>query len=108
VDLLDRLRLDVPVAQVGMAFGLDRPMISQLTDHGVFVFVMVGTPLQARRAIDAGADGLIAQGAEAGGHLTGDSSAMMFLPQALDIADGRPVLLAGGIATAADTRAGEQ
>jgi nitronate monooxygenase len=94
-------RIDVAV----MAFGLDRAMISQLIGHGVFVFVMVGTPLEARRAIDAGADGLIAQGAEAGGHLVGETSATMFLPRALDAADGRPVLLAGGVATAADTHA---
>ncbi|MGX9791923.1 NAD(P)H-dependent flavin oxidoreductase [Mycobacterium sp. MMS18-G62] len=96
-----RSRIDVAV----MAFGLDRALIRQLTDAGVFVFVMVGTPLQARRAVDAGAGGLIAQGVEAGGHLSGDTTAMTFLPRALDVADGRPVLLAGGIATAADSRA---
>lgn len=55
-------RVDVAV----MAFGIDRAMIERLTQHGVFVFVMVGTGRQARRAIAWGADGLIAQGCEAG------------------------------------------
>jgi nitronate monooxygenase len=94
-------RIDVAV----MAFGMDRAMIERLTDSGVFVFVMVGTESQARRAIAWGADGLIAQGCEAGGHLAGDTGALAFLPEALAVAAGRPVLLAGGIATGQDTRA---
>lgn len=94
-------RVDVAV----MAFGIDRSMIQRLRDGGVFVFVMVGTEQQASRAVAWGADGLIAQGREAGGHLTGDTEALSFLPVALRIADRRPVLLAGGIASAQDTRA---
>ena len=94
-------RVDVVV----MAFGIDRAMIERLTQCGVFVFVMVGTGRQARRAIAWGADGLIAQGCEAGGHLAGVTRALTFLPEALEVAAGRPVLLAGGVATAQDTRA---
>ena len=88
-----------------VAFGGDRELVDELRAAGVFVLVMVGTPDQARRAIGWGADGLIAQGGEAGGHLSGTTDSLQFLPHALAIADGRPVLLAGGIATAADTRA---
>lgn len=94
-------RIDVAV----MAFGIDRPMIQRLKASGTFVFVMVGTESQARRAVASGADGLIAQGCEAGGHLAGVTEALDFLPHALKVAAGRPVLLAGGIATARDTRA---
>ncbi|EUA43206.1 nitronate monooxygenase family protein [Mycobacterium xenopi 3993] len=43
-----------------------------------------------------GADGLIAQGREAGGHLVGTQPALDFLPQALSLAGPRPVFLAGG------------
>ena len=93
-------RIDVAV----MAFGADEALLRQLNETGVLVFVMVGSQRQARRAIAWGADGLIAQGCEAGGHLAGDMAAAEFLPRALEIADGRPVLLAGGIATADDTR----
>ena len=95
------LRVDVAV----VAFGGDRELVDELRAAGVFVFVMVGTEDQARRAVGWGADGLIAQGGEAGGHLSGTTEALQFLPRALAVADGRPVLLAGGIATGADTDA---
>jgi nitronate monooxygenase len=88
-----------------IAFGMDRPLPQWLSEHGVFVFVMVGTDEQARRALVCGANGLIAQGCEAGGHIAGATPALTFLPRVLEIARGRPVLLAGGIAAADDTRA---
>jgi len=88
-----------------IAFGMDRALLRSLCEHGVFVFVTVGTEAQARRALERGASGLIAQGCEAGGHIAGDTPALTFLPRALGVACGRPVLLAGGIAVADDTRA---
>jgi len=88
-----------------IAFGMDRHLLRWLSEHGVFIFVMVGTVDQARRAFACGADGLIAQGCEAGGHIAGATPALTFLPRALEVARGRPVLLAGGIAAADDTRA---
>ena len=93
-------RIDAAV----VAFGGDRSLVDDLRGAGIFVFVMVGTDDQARRAVFWGADGLIAQGCEAGGHLCGTTEALRFLPRALALADGRPVLLAGGIATGEDTR----
>ena len=96
-------RAGVDVAVV--AFGGDRALVDELREAGVFVFVMVGTEDQARRAVSWGADGLIAQGGEAGGHLCGTTEALEFLPRALAVADGRPVLLAGGIATGDPTPA---
>jgi NAD(P)H-dependent flavin oxidoreductase YrpB (nitropropane dioxygenase family) len=64
----------------------------------------VGTVEEARRAIADGVDGLIAQGNEAGGHLLGVEPTVTFLAKALEVAGGRPVLAAGGVATAQDTR----
>jgi NAD(P)H-dependent flavin oxidoreductase YrpB (nitropropane dioxygenase family) len=58
-----------------IAFGMDRTLLQWLSEHGVFVFVMVGTDEQARRAIACGTDGLIAQGCEAGGHIAGGVAA---------------------------------
>lgn len=92
-------RVDVAV----IAFGGNAALVRELRQAGVFVLVMVGTENQARLAIGWGADGLIAQGREAGGHVVGTMPALDFLPHALAIAAGRPVLLAGGIATAEDT-----
>jgi nitronate monooxygenase len=97
------VRAGVDAAMV--AFGGDRELVDELDAAGVFVLVMVGTEEQARRAVSWGADGLIAQGGEAGGHLCGTTDALQFLPRALAVAGDRPVLLAGGIATASDTRA---
>ncbi|HTY32209.1 nitronate monooxygenase [Mycobacterium sp.] len=88
-----------------LAFGEKRGLVEHLRRAGVFVFVMVGTEAQARAAVARGADGLIAQGRQAGGHLVGTMPALDFLPHALGVAGNRPVFLAGGIATAADTRA---
>lgn len=97
--------VDARVDAVVVAFGEKRGLIEHLRDAGIFVFVMVGTEAAARAAIACGADGLIAQGREAGGHLVGTMPALEFLPLALRAAPTRPVLVAGGIATAADTRA---
>jgi nitronate monooxygenase len=97
--------VDQRVEVVVVAFGGDRDIVEHLRDAGIFVFVMVGSETQARRAIDWGADGLIAQGREAGGHLVGTMQALDFLPLARAAAGQRPVFLAGGIATRADTRA---
>ncbi|WP_102144246.1 NAD(P)H-dependent flavin oxidoreductase [Mycobacterium hubeiense] len=94
-------RIDVAV----LAFGGDHALVRELTEAGVFVFVMVGTEGQARAAVHWGAAGLIAQGSEAGGHLSGDTPASELLPRALKIAEDRIVLVAGGIACAHDTAA---
>jgi nitronate monooxygenase len=93
------------VDAVVLAFGEKRRLVEHLRGAGIFVFVMVGTETQARDAIAWGADGLIAQGREAGGHLVGTMPALAFLPRALAAAGNRPVFVAGGIATGTDTRA---
>ncbi|WP_068013967.1 NAD(P)H-dependent flavin oxidoreductase [Nocardia mexicana] len=100
-----RLCIDERVDVAVVAFGGDEALVRELRDAGIFVVVMVGTGDEARQAVVWGADCLIAQGREAGGHLVGTVAALDFLPQALSIARGRPVLLAGGIATGADTLA---
>jgi nitronate monooxygenase len=79
--------------------------VARLRAAGILVLAQVGTPEQARRALADGADGLIAQGLEAGGHLLGVEPTLTFLTRALELADGRPVLAAGGIASRAAARA---
>ncbi|VBA45097.1 Putative monooxygenase [Mycobacterium attenuatum] len=101
VEVCVRARVDVVV----LAFGEKRGLIDHLRAAGIVVFVMVGTQEQARRAVTGGADGLIAQGREAGGHLVGTVPTLKFLPQALAAAGPRPVFVAGGIADRADTSA---
>jgi NAD(P)H-dependent flavin oxidoreductase YrpB (nitropropane dioxygenase family) len=101
VDECLRSRIDVAV----MAFGIDKSMIERLVEGKIFVFVMVGSAQQARAAVECGASGLVAQGVESGGHLSGDIDAASLLTDVLRVAAGRPVLVAGGIATGADTDA---
>jgi nitronate monooxygenase len=84
--------------------GFDSGLVERLHAAGVIVLQQVGTTAQALRALRDGVDGLIAQGLEAGGHLLGVEPALDFLPKALEVAEDRPVLLAGGIAEARDVR----
>jgi len=82
--------VDERVDVVVVAFVGDRSVVEHLREAGIFVFVMVGTDAQARQAIGWGADGLIAQGREAGGHLVGSMPALGFLPHARAAAGQRP------------------
>jgi NAD(P)H-dependent flavin oxidoreductase YrpB (nitropropane dioxygenase family) len=86
-------------------YGGDAPLVAELHGAGVYVMVQVGTRAEAVAAVSWGVDALVAQGAEAGGHLLGQQPALEVLAEVLPVAGGRPVLLAGGIATGADTAA---
>lgn len=62
-----------------------------------------GSVGEAKAAAAAGADGVILQGVEAGGHVRGATPALELLEQARSrLPGGYPLLLAGGIAEAAD------
>ena len=74
------------------------PYLDRVRQAGARSMLTVGTPDQARRAIDLGIDVLVAQGVEAGGHVLGEIGLMALLPQVVDIAGETPVLAAGGIA----------
>lgn len=64
-----------------------------------------GSVDEALEALRAGADGVIVQGVEAGGHVRGTEPALPLLERALAaLPRGYPVLSAGGIATADDVR----
>lgn len=81
-------------------------MIPRAKDAGMIVMVQTGTAALARKAIAHGADIIVAQGSEGGGHLNrGTIGLMSLLPAILDCAQGRPVLAAGGITTRQDVRA---
>jgi enoyl-[acyl-carrier protein] reductase II len=80
-------------------------IIARARAAGITVMVQVGTMALARQAIRDGADILVAQGSEGGGHLNnGTVSLMALLPAITSIAENRPVLAAGGITTRSDVR----
>jgi enoyl-[acyl-carrier protein] reductase II len=65
-------------------------------EAGVRVFPVVSSVALARRLEASGADGVIAEGCESGGHI-GELTTMAMVPQIVDAVDV-PVLAAGGIA----------
>lgn len=68
-----------------------------------------GSVEEARQARAAGADGVIVQGVEAGGHVRGTTPALRLLEKArAALPADYPLLLAGGVAEAADVRAALQ
>jgi len=62
------------------------------------VLALVGSPKHARRALDLGADILVAQGHDSGAH-TGPIGTYSLVPQVTRLAGDVPVLAAGGVAT---------
>jgi len=57
----------------------------------------IGTADEGRRAVDAGVDVVVAQGWEAGGHVTGRVTTMALTPAVVDAVAPVPVIAAGGI-----------
>ena len=69
------------------------------------VAALAGTVDHARRHVDAGADLIVAQGTEAGGH-TGTIATMVLVPEVVDAVAPVPVLAAGGVARGRQLAAG--
>ena len=95
------LALGVPV----LTFSWGQPgseRIARCHDAGARVAVQVGTAAGARQARDDGADLLIAQGVEAGGHVQSTTPLRDLLAEVLDASGGTPVVAAGGLAVRAD------
>lgn len=79
-----------------------RRWIEQLHGAGVRVWIQVGSVADARSARDLGADAVIAQGANCGGHSKGSLPLSQLLPAVVESLQPFPVLAAGGIATPPD------
>lgn len=93
------IALAVPV--VGLFWDVPAPLVGRLRAAGLRVVCQVGAVDEARAAEAAGADALIAQGVEAGGHVRGDQPLHALLGELLP-AVSVPVLAAGGLADGAD------
>jgi nitronate monooxygenase len=92
-----QLALQFKPAVVLLSFGSLQPWATQIKDSGAALGCQVQDLATARQALDVGADFLVAQGAEAGGH-GGTLATMPLVPSIVDLASGTPVLAAGGIA----------
>jgi enoyl-[acyl-carrier protein] reductase II len=72
-------------------------LIARAHDRGILWIQQVVDVRQAEEAAAAGADVIVAQGGEAGGH-AGSVATMVLVPQVVDVAGETPVVAAGGIA----------
>lgn len=82
---------------VMLSFGDPRRLAEPVKQAGVPLIVQVTDLEEARQALEAGADVIVAQGTEAGGH-GGRRATLPFVPAVVDVAAPTPVLAAGGIA----------
>lgn len=69
-------------------------LISRLKEAGILCIPTVGAVRHATKAVQLGADALIVQGGEGGGH-TGNVATLLLVPQVVDEVDV-PVIAAGG------------
>jgi nitronate monooxygenase len=96
-ELLD-IALDVRPHAVMLSFGDPAPFTPAIKAAGALLICQVQDEDTARQALDCGADILIAQGTEAGGH-GAVRTTIDIVPAIVDLAAGRvPVVAAGGIA----------
>ncbi len=84
----------VPVVTTGA--GSPGKYIPAWKEAGIVVIPVVASVASAKMAVRAGADALIAEGQESGGHI-GELTTMTLVPQVCDAVEV-PVLAAGGIA----------
>lgn len=87
---------EVPVFASGL--GSPAPFADVLEAQGVPIISLVGTVRAAKQVAEGGADFVVAQGTEAGGH-TGRIGTLALLPQVMDAVAPIPTIAAGGIAS---------
>jgi nitronate monooxygenase len=84
---------------VMLSFGDPRPFTEPVREAGAALIIQVTDLEEARQAVDLGADVIVAQGTEGGGHgARRGRSTLPFVPVVVDLAAPTPVLAAGGIA----------
>ena len=94
--LLDLALERKPVA-VFLSFGDVKPHADKIKKAGALMICQIQTVEQAKDAVANGADVLVAQGGEAGGHGISRGT-FALVPAVVDAARGVPVVAAGGIA----------
>ena len=99
-DQRERLRACAgePVAVVSTFWGDPRPYVDAIHASGALHLHTVASAAEARRAVEAGVDAIVAQGWEAGGRVWGEVAALPLVPAVVDAVRPVPVLAAGGVA----------
>ena len=95
-ELLD-LVLERGPAAIMFSFGDFAPFLPAVRRSGAKIISQVQTVSEAKRAAEAGADVIVAQGTEAGGH-GGRRTTFTLVPAVVDAVSPVPVVAAGGVA----------
>ena len=95
-DEMAKIIIDEGVQVVTTGAGTPGKYIPAWKEAGVKVLPVVAASILAKRLVNAGADAVIAEGTESGGHV-GEMTTMALVPQVIDTVDV-PVIAAGGIA----------
>ena len=95
-DAGDRVRIMIEegVRVASFALAPSAELIAELKEAGVVVIPSIGARRHAEKVAEWGADAVIVQGGEGGGH-TGEVATTVLLPQVVDAVD-IPVVAAGG------------
>ncbi|RDI66257.1 NAD(P)H-dependent flavin oxidoreductase [Nocardia pseudobrasiliensis] len=90
--------LEFQPAAIVLSFGDPQPFARRVHDSEAELILQVTDLDEARRAVDVGADIIVAQGSDAGGHCGEHGlGTMSFVTAVVDLAGSTPVLAAGGI-----------
>jgi nitronate monooxygenase len=92
--------LEAGLKIVSFMWGDPSGYIRPVHDAGGIVLYTVGSAAEARRAVAAGVDVVVAQGWEAGGHVWGTVATLPLVPAVVDAVAPVPVIAAGGIGDA--------
>ncbi len=90
--------MDSSISVLALGIGSPEWVIGPAKERGKTLVSLVGQPKHAERALQAGAEILVAQGTDAGAH-TGPIGTFSLVPQIVDVAGDVPVVAAGGVAT---------
>ena len=89
--------LNVGAPVVTFSWGDPAPYVSRVREGGAYLGIQVTNAAGVKRARDLGADFLVCQGIEAGGHVQSTTPLWDLLPQVVEEAAGVPVVASGGI-----------
>ncbi len=92
--------LEEHVPIVSFFWGSAAPFVHEVKNAGAAVIQVVGSVREAVEAAEAGADIIVAQGYEAGGHVRGSLGIIALIPQVVDAVNQIPVIAAGAISDA--------
>jgi nitronate monooxygenase/enoyl-[acyl-carrier protein] reductase II len=81
-----------------------QPFVKDAQSRGIFILSQCGSPEDAVRAADAGADGIIIQGLESGGHVSSSQELVQNLENIIKDVKPLPCIAAGGLSTGAQIK----